>query len=32
MQVGYKIKDRLIRPAAVAVAKKPHSVKENLDD
>jgi len=32
MQVGYKIKDRLIRPAAVAVAKKPHSVKEHLDE
>lgn len=32
MQVGYKIKDRLIRPASVAVAKKPHSVKENLDE
>ncbi len=32
MQVGYKIKDRLIRPASVAVAKKPHAVKENLDE
>jgi molecular chaperone GrpE len=32
MQVGYRIKDRLIRPAAVSVAKKPHSVKENLDE
>ena len=27
MQVGYKIKDRLIRPAAVSVAKKPNIVK-----
>ncbi len=32
MQVGYKIKDRLIRPAAVVVAKKPLSVKANLDE
>jgi molecular chaperone GrpE len=32
MQVGYRIKDRLIRPAAVSVAKKPESKNDAKKD
>ncbi len=32
MQVGYRIKDRLIRPAAVAVAKKPEAGSDAKKD